>query len=85
VVVLAFDHATSWRTTKQEPRHFELAGDDGVFHAATARIDGATIWLSCPATAKPTSVRYAAAADAMANLWNEHGLPLPPFGLRIED
>jgi sialate O-acetylesterase len=83
-VVLAFDHATSWRTTEQGPRHFELAGDDGVFHAAAARIDGAGIRLSCSATAKPVSVRYASAADAMANLWNEHGLPLPPFGLRID-
>ena len=83
-VVLSFERAASWRTSEEGPRHFELAGEDGVFHAASARIDGARIRLSCPATAKPVSVRYAAAADAMANLWNEHGLPLPPFGLRID-
>jgi sialate O-acetylesterase len=81
LLVLEFAHATSWRVEGAGAKHFEVAGDDRMFHPATVRIDGAKLVLSSPAVSSPRYARFAHAADAMANLWNDHGLPPPPFGI----
>ena len=83
-VVVSFDGADTWRIGKGGPSGFELAGLDGVFHPATARVDGATIRVTCAAAPAPTLLRYAATATHMADLWNEFDLPLPPFGIAVE-
>ena len=61
------------------PRGFELAGDDGVFHNATARLDGDAVLLRCAAVLLPKQVRYAWAAVPDCSLANGAGLPAWPF------
>ena len=58
---------------------FEVAGADGKFVEASARIDGATVVTSNPAVATPVYVRYAWADNPDATLYNADGLPASPF------
>lgn len=61
-------------------RHFRLAGADGVWHAAEARIDGQAVVVRAAAVSEPVGVQYAySAAPIGANLYNEAGLPATPF------
>ncbi len=59
---------------------FQIAGDDGKFEWADAKIDGKTVVLTCKTIAKPTAVRYAWARHRpWANLFNKDGLPAIAF------
>lgn len=58
---------------------FEVAGPDGAFVAAEARIHGHTVVVSSPEVSEPLHVRYAWAADPPGNLVNGAGLPAAPF------
>lgn len=58
---------------------FQLAGSDRVFHAADARIEGATVVVSSPNVAKPVAVRYAWESNPDCNLINAEGLPASAF------
>ena len=58
---------------------FQIAGADGRYVAAAARIDGATVVVSSPEVADPRSVRYAWDYNPDANLTNAAGLPASLF------
>jgi sialate O-acetylesterase len=58
---------------------FEVAGPDGKYSAADARIEGESVVVSSAAVLKPVSVRYAWAASPNCNLFNKEGLPASPF------
>ena len=58
---------------------FQIAGADGKYVPATARIDGATVVVSSPEVPNPQSVRYAWDYDPVANLVNAAGLPASAF------
>jgi sialate O-acetylesterase len=58
---------------------FQIAGPDGKYVAATARIDGATVLVSSPDVPNPRSVRYAWDYYPDASLVNEWGLPASLF------
>jgi len=60
---------------------FEIAGEDGVFVWADARITGSdTVDVSSPQVSNPRFVRYAWAANAKGcNLYNKAGFPAAPF------
>jgi len=58
---------------------FLLAGEDGLFHPAEAKIEGTTVRLSSAKVTKPVAVRYAWAAYPECNLVNAAGLPAVPF------
>jgi sialate O-acetylesterase len=58
---------------------FALAGADGVYHPAAARIDGSGVIVSSDAVPAPHTVRYAWADCPTANLENAAGLPAAPF------
>ncbi len=58
---------------------FELAGADGVFHPAAARIAGETVVVTADAVAAPQAVRYGWANVPECNLFNAAGLPASPF------
>ena len=59
---------------------FALAGDDGAFQWATAKITGPkTLEVSCDGVKNPTEVRYAWADNPACNLTNKEGLPASPF------
>ena len=58
---------------------FALAGTDGHYHPAEARIDGDTIIVTSTAVAVPQTVRYAWSDYPLVNLENAAGLPAAPF------
>ena len=58
---------------------FEIAGSEGKFVPADARIDGNTVVVSSPQVAQPLYVRYGWANVVRANLYNKEGLPASPF------
>ncbi|HEY8665132.1 MAG TPA: sialate O-acetylesterase [Tepidisphaeraceae bacterium] len=59
---------------------FVIAGEDKVFHPASAKIDGDTVIVSSPDVKNPVAVRYAWADNPEgANLYNKENLPAAPF------
>ena len=58
---------------------FAVAGADGAFVWADARVDGDTIVVSSPTVPQPTDVRYGWADSPVCNLYNKAGLPAAPF------
>lgn len=58
---------------------FELAGKDGKFHPADAKIDKDTVVVSSAQVPGPVFVRYAWTNDPRVNLYNGEGLPAAPF------
>lgn len=61
-------------------RHFAVAGDDGPFVWAKARIERDTVVVSSPAVPRPVAVRYAWSDNPDGcNLTNAADLPASPF------
>lgn len=58
---------------------FEVAGTDGHFVPATARIEGTTVIASSPQVEQPIYIRYGWANSPACNLFNAEGLPASPF------
>jgi sialate O-acetylesterase len=91
--VVAFDHVggglmvgrKSGRTPPEEDKggklaRFAIAGTDGKWVWADARIVGDTVVCTHPDVPAPVAVRYAFSANpAGANLYNRDGLPASPF------
>jgi sialate O-acetylesterase len=78
-LVLSFEHAGGLRARDGELCGFEVAGADGRFFAARAKIEGEAVRLTCAKAKSPTQVRYAWANVPDANLVNAAGLPAEPF------
>ncbi|MBI4877020.1 MAG: sialate O-acetylesterase, partial [Acidobacteria bacterium] len=77
---LLFDHAGGGLTAKGgELKGFEIAGRDGKFVPAEARIDGRDVVVSSAVVRDPAIARYAWAASPECNLYNAEGLPASPF------
>jgi sialate O-acetylesterase len=74
-----FDHAKGLTAKGGAPTSFEVAGADGKWFAATAKIDGATIVASSPDVPLPVAVRYGWANSPECNVFNGEGLPASPF------
>jgi sialate O-acetylesterase len=75
-----FDHTAGKLTSKEwSLPGFEIAGDDHRFVAATARIEGETVFVSSPLVSHPRFVRYAWANAPEATLFNAAGLPASTF------
>jgi sialate O-acetylesterase len=79
VAVVTFTHAAGLVARGEALAGFAVAGADGVFLPAQARIDGDTVKVSHPQVAKPVAVRYAWADYPEGNLYNNAGLPAAPF------
>lgn len=62
-----------------ELRSFEVAGADGKFRPAAAKVDGTTVIVSSAAVRAPVYVRYGWSPDPKCNLYNTEGLPASPF------
>ncbi len=58
---------------------FEVAGADGVFVPALAKIEGETVVVSSDEVKAPAAVRYGWANVPDANLFNKDNLPASPF------
>lgn len=75
-----FDHAANGLVAKGASlQGFEIAGEDGHFVTATARIDGNTVLVSNPQVTAPKCVRYGWSNAPTVNLFNSDGLPASPF------
>jgi sialate O-acetylesterase len=62
-----------------QPIGFEIAGQDGQFVSANARIDGGTVVLNHDTITHPTQARYGWSNVPDINLYNGNGLPASPF------
>ena len=76
-----FDAPGGGLVTKDQkpPDNFEIAGADGNFVEAQAKIDGTSVVLSSEKVAKPTAMRFAWKDLAEPNLMNKEGLPVSVF------
>jgi sialate O-acetylesterase len=72
-------HAKGLMAKGGELTGFEVAGADGKFVAAMAKIDGNTVVASSDAVAEPRFVRYGWSNSPQCNLFSGEGLPASPF------
>ena len=63
---------------------FELAGADGKWVPADAKIDGNAVLVSSASVTSPVEVRYDWKGSPQGNLYNKEGLPAPPFHGKVE-
>ncbi|MFA4944668.1 MAG: sialate O-acetylesterase [Lentisphaeria bacterium] len=88
-VLLHFDHAGSGLAcrTGRRLKGFSLAGTDGRFRPATARLaaaDPTAVVVAIPEIPMPTAIRYAWSDNPDGNLSNHDGLPALPFQLHLD-
>ncbi len=78
-ICVSFDHASGLMSHGDALVGFEVAGEDRIFFAASARISGDTVFASSAKVPHPIYVRYAWANAPRANLYNSAGLPASTF------
>ncbi len=76
--VLTFKHAKGL-TAKGDLTEFEIAGADGQWQPADAKIEGETVVVSAKGVTEPKQVRYAWKDNPKATLFNGAGIPASPF------
>ena len=78
--LLTFNYGEGMHPSKgKELIGFELAGADGIYHSAEAKITSKGIEVSSPAVKHPQAVRYGWQAFTHANLVNGAGMPCSTF------
>ena len=84
-VTVAFNDAGNALPTSNAaaPASFELAGSDGIFHAANASISGASLVITSASVPAPTKGPYAWQPFSTGNPVNSAGLPASTFGLNV--
>jgi sialate O-acetylesterase len=85
-VVVTFKHTDGGLKSHDggELKGFAIAGADGKFVWAQARIDGDKVIVSSPEVPEPKAVRYAWADNPIWSLENGAGLPASPFRTDVE-
>ena len=63
----------------KDPDWFEIAGSDGIFKPAKAKIQGSAVVLMAPDVKDPQAARFGWHKLAKPNLMNGAGLPAAPF------
>ena len=86
-LLLHFDHCGSGLEARgNPPGGFEVAGSDGRFVTARAKVVADTVEVWSEMVGDPVAVRYAWADNPRdANLYNFEGLPAAPFEARATD
>ena len=80
IVTVEFDHTVQGLVARDgTAKWFELAGPDGVFHPATAALEGHKAIVSSDSVTAPTKIRYAWLSASITNVFNTEGLPAVPF------
>ena len=78
--IVRFSHGKGLKSNDNQPlTHWEIAGEDGKFFAAQAKIKGRSIIVKNDAVKKPKFVRFGYNQEAEPNLFNGAGLPASPF------
>lgn len=70
---------TGLKCTGKTPLTFLVAGADGNFFPATAKIDGSSVILSARQVKAPVAVRYCFDDTSTPDVFSAGGLPLAPF------
>ncbi|MDR2513579.1 MAG: hypothetical protein LBD01_07305 [Puniceicoccales bacterium] len=80
-VIVEFHHTNSGLMSRDgKPlSHFEVAGQDGIYHPAKAVIVGSTVEATCEELTSPRHIRFAWKEDAEPNLMNGEKLPAGAF------
>lgn len=79
-LIVSFLYADGLQTSDgKAPSCFEIAEEDGLFHPATATIEGSKVRLTSPTLKHPRYVRYAWQPFTRANLVNGDQLPASTF------
>ena len=76
---LHFAHAEGLHVRGEKAEGFAVAGQDGVFRWAMARVEGQTVKLSSPDGSDISEVRYSWDDNPLGNLYSSAGLPMLPF------
>ena len=82
LAIVSFDYAEGMTTSDGKAiRTFELAGDDGLFYPAEAKVinETSTIEVKSDKVTAPVAVRYGWQPFTDANLVNAAGLPASTF------
>ena len=86
VLVLSYEHIADGLSSKgQDLRGFAIAGTEGKFVNAQARIEGDQVIVSAAKVKQPHYVRYGWADNSPANLYNSANLPAVPFTYQLTD
>ena len=86
VLVLSYEHIADGLSSKgQDLRGFAIAGPEGKFVNAQARIEGDQVIVSAAKIKQPHYVRYGWADNSPANLYNSANLPAVPFTYRLTE
>lgn len=79
-VRINFDHADNGLVSKGgPPTEFQIAGADGRFVPATARIEGNTVIVWSKEIKQPVAVRFGWPNGSVPNLFSKEGLPVSCF------
>jgi sialate O-acetylesterase len=77
--IVSFENAEGLHFTGNTSNLFEVAGQNGVFYPAKAKIKNNKVYLTSKSITVPVYVRYAWANTAAADLFNKAGLPASSF------
>lgn len=83
-VKVTFTEVASGLKADGELKGFELAGGDGIFKDASAKIEGDALVVSSAEIVAPAKVRYAWRNNPAAPLENGLGIPASPFQLEVK-
>jgi sialate O-acetylesterase len=79
-IKVQFDYIENGLTAKDGTlSEFEIAGKNGKYYKAAAKIVNNEVWVTSPKVAEPLSVRYCWRNGASASLFNSAGLPALQF------
>lgn len=81
-VELTFEHNENLHFTTKE-NLFEIAGNDGVFYQAKAKIVEGKVIVGCSKVKYPEYIRFAWGNAVQSNLFNEAELPASTFKIAI--
>jgi sialate O-acetylesterase len=84
-VRLRFDHAETGLKLQwgRQPIGFFIAGKNGSFVRAEAKIEKSTVVAWHPEIARPTAIRYAWGNSPVCNVATQSGLPMAPFRIKV--
>ena len=71
-------------TPEGAPQGFEIAGEDGVFVPAVAKLEGNAVILTSEKVSAPVKVRYAFASWPTLGVFDSNGLPSGPFAVEAK-
>ena len=81
-VTINFENAKGLHFKGKTSTQFEIAGEDGIFHPAEAKLIKETVVLSSKLVKNPLMVRYCWHNTAQPDLFNSAGLPASTFASR---